>query len=122
MSAASATDADALFTAVRAGDAASAQRLLEAEPRLASATDAQGLSALMVALYYNQTAIADLLLERLRVESLTIHEAAATGNVARLEELLAEHPADVNAWSPDGFQPLGLAVFFGRPDAATLLL
>src|SRR5262249_19685720 len=84
--------------------------------------DAQGLSPLMVALYHNAPAIADLLLGRLPQDSLTLHEAAATGNAARLEQLLAQDPQAVNAWSPDGFQPLGLAAFFGRTEASELLL
>jgi ankyrin repeat protein len=44
------------------------------------------------------------------------------GVVPRLEQLLAEDPASVNAFAPDGFQPLGLAAFFGHRQAAELLL
>ena len=44
------------------------------------------------------------------------------GVIPRIEQLLAEDPSAVNAWSADGFQPLGLAAFFGRPDAARVLL
>jgi uncharacterized protein len=113
---------DALFAAIRAADASTVQELLDAEPNLLAARDAQGLSPLMVALYHNASAIADWLLGRLPQDSLTIHEAAATGNVARLEQLLAQDPQAVNAWSPDGFQPLGLAAFFGRTGASELLL
>jgi ankyrin repeat protein len=39
-----------------------------------------------------------------------------------VETILATDPAAVNAWSPDGFQPLGLAAFFGREAALDLLL
>jgi uncharacterized protein len=114
--------ADALFSAIRACDSAAVADLLSAKPDLLGARDQQGLSPLMVALYHNQHAIADFLLSQLAADNLTIHEAAATDNVARIERLLAENPADVNAWSPDGFQPLGLAAFFGHLEAAQLLL
>ena len=52
----------------------------------------------------------------------TVHEAAAIGDVARLRELLDAEPALVNAWSPDGGQPLHFAAFFGHVDACRLLL
>jgi ankyrin repeat protein len=44
------------------------------------------------------------------------------GVTSRIEALLAQDPLAVNAWSEDGFQPLGLAAFFGRAEAAELLL
>ena len=113
---------DALFAAIRAGDAARVQALLEERPELVSTTNAEGLSPLMTALYFNQSAIAQLLLARLPAESLTIHEAAAVGALPRLEQVLADDPAAVNTWSADGFQPLGLAAFFGQPAAVELLL
>ncbi len=116
------TPSDALFAAIRAGDPDRVHELIDAQPGLATAAGADGLSPLMTALYYNQRAIADVLLGHLPAGSLTIHEAAATGNVARLEELLGADSSAVNAWSVDGFQPLGLAAFFGHARAVDLLL
>ena len=52
----------------------------------------------------------------------TVHEAAATGETDRLRALLDRDPALVNAWSPDGGQPLHFAAFFGRVDACRLLV
>ena len=49
-------------------------------------------------------------------------EAAALGETARLAELLDADPELANAWAEDGFQPLGLACFFGHVDAARLLV
>ena len=40
----------------------------------------------------------------------------------RLRELLDDDPAQANAFGDDGFQPLGLASFFGHVEAARLLL
>jgi ankyrin repeat protein len=53
---------------------------------------------------------------------LTVFEAAATGKVDRLRELLDEDPSLANAFGDDGFHPLGLACFFGQVHAAALLL
>ena len=53
---------------------------------------------------------------------LSVFEAAAFGRTDRLRELLDESPADANAFGSDGFQPLGLACFFGHVEAARLLL
>jgi uncharacterized protein len=53
---------------------------------------------------------------------LDVFEASALGRMERLRELLDEDPSLANAWAGDGFQPLGLASFFGRVDAARLLV
>ncbi len=61
--------------------------------------------------------------ERLAVgRELNVFEAAALGRTNRLRELLEEDPSLANAFGDDGFHPLGLACFFGRVDAARLLL
>ena len=53
---------------------------------------------------------------------LDIFEAAAVGDAERVRELLRESPDAANAWAEDGFQPLGLAVFFGHPETARVLV
>ena len=53
---------------------------------------------------------------------LNIFEAAALGRTERLRELVDVDPARANAFGDDGFQPLGLACFFGHVEAARLLL
>jgi len=55
-------------------------------------------------------------------KELDVFEAAALGRTGRLEELLDADASLANAWADDGFQPLGLASFFGHVDAARLLL
>ncbi len=44
------------------------------------------------------------------------------GDVDRVRALLAADPGQVNAFSADGFQPIGLAAFFNQPQAAQILL
>jgi ankyrin repeat protein len=53
---------------------------------------------------------------------LNVFEAAALGRTDRLRELLDEDPSRANAFGDDGFQPLGLACFFGHVEAARLLV
>ena len=53
---------------------------------------------------------------------LDVFEASALGRTERLRELLDADPSLANAWADDGFQPLGLASFFGNADAARVLL
>jgi ankyrin repeat protein len=80
------------------------------------------VSPILDALYHGRADEAARLLAAAGSATLTIHEAAAMGAVARLNQLLDADPAAANAWSADGFQPLGLAAFFGRPEAVELLL
>ena len=67
--------------------------------------------------------------DRARVEELLaagpeldVFEAAAVGRADRVRQLLDEDPSLANAWAEDGYQPLGLASFFGHVEAARLLV
>ena len=53
---------------------------------------------------------------------LTIFEAAAIGDAARVHELLLLEAGFVDLWSPDGFTALHLAAFFGHAAVAAELL
>jgi ankyrin repeat protein len=106
--------------AVTSGDAAAVRAALDKDPALAAAADADGVSALLKALYYQKNEVAALLLER-RTD-LSVFEAAATGSMSRLTALLAKDASLAGATSPDGFSPLGLSCFFGQLDAAAALL
>ena len=77
-------------------------------------------SELLLALYRGDQAAAQEILAT--NPQLDVFEAAATGRADRLRELLDGDPSLVNAWAADGFQPLGLASFFGHVDAARVLL
>jgi ankyrin repeat protein len=89
---------------------------------VASPPVATEVSALLDALYHGRADEAAQLARERGESSLTIHEAAALGVVSQLESLLADDPSQLNAFGSDGFQPLPLAAFFGRADAAELLL
>jgi len=53
---------------------------------------------------------------------LDIWDAASVGATARVAELLDADPAQLNAYSADGFFPLALAAFFGHPQTVKLLI
>ena len=108
------------FSAIHAGDQDEVQRLLLEDPDLLDARDKDGLSPILVAAYDHKPELALFLAERQVV--LTIFEAAATGKTDRILRLLARDPDLANAYSPDGFQPLGLAAYFGQEEAARILV
>jgi ankyrin repeat protein len=78
------------------------------------------VSELLQAVYRGDQARAEELLAA--DPDLDVFEAGAVGNVERLRELLDADPGLANAWAEDGFQPLGLASFFGHAEAARLLV
>jgi len=78
------------------------------------------LSPIMVAAYHAQTEIASFLADK--TVALTIFEAAATGKINNILRLLARDPQLVNAYAEDGFQPLGLASYFGHFESAEYLV
>jgi uncharacterized protein len=109
----------ALTDAIRKGDADAIERLLGANPELVSVME-ENVSPLLFALYHGKRELAHLLLDR--GAPLSFAEACALGERERLEGLLAADPTSLESRSPDGFPPLGLAVFFGQPEIARLLI
>jgi ankyrin repeat protein len=78
------------------------------------------MTELLEALYRgDEERVSELLAQE---PQLNLFEAAAFGRTDRLRDLLAEDPESANAYGGDGFQPLGLACFFGHVEAARLLL
>ena len=108
------------FAALKAGDRARVEGLLAQNPGLANSKADDGLSAVLVAVYYGKPEMADRLNER--GASLDVFEAAATGRLQRLAELVENDPSLVDAYAQDGFQPLGLAAFFGHLEVVEYLL
>lgn len=106
--------------AVKAGDAGKIDELLHAHPSLVTARTEHDVSAVLLACYMQQAAVLDVLLAQ--NPTLSLHEAAALGQTERVRALLDEDPAQLNAFAPDGFAPLGLAAFFGRLETLNHLL
>lgn len=114
------TKREAFFKSIQEGNFAEVKRLLLENSRLANSLDDQGVSGVLIALYYREPEIAEFLAGVKR--ELSLFEAAALGRDARVALILAEHPKELNKFSSDGFQALGLAAFFSRATAARLLI
>lgn len=111
---------DQLIQAIVADDAFRVGALLSEEPGMVKKRDPQGRTPILLALYFRKEAMAHLIRERTPEPDL--FEAAALGEADLVGELLETTPHGANAVSPDGFGVLGLAVYFGRSEAAKLLL
>jgi ankyrin repeat protein len=109
-----------LMQAIKGGKADRVGELLAAEPGLGAATDEAGVPAVLLALYHRQGAIAEQLAAAR--DELDLFEATALGRVERTEALLQQDGAGAQARSADGFTPLHLACFMGRPECARILV
>ena len=106
------------FDAIKQGNRHEVERQLIVDPGLLHVKE-NGLSPILIAAYNDEPALASFLADKTIV--LTIFEAAATGKINYVIRLLARDPELVNAYAEDGFQPLGLACFFGHYDTAEYL-
>jgi len=107
------------FDAIKQGDMDEVERRLRQDPALIHARE-DGLSPILVAAYHDEPQIASFLADK--TVAINIFEAAATGKINNVIRLLARDPNLVNRHAEDGFQPLGLASFFGHYDVAEYLV
>jgi ankyrin repeat protein len=109
-----------LFASVESGDLAGVRQIISTDPAAIGARNAEGLSPIVFAMYWGRH---DIVKELLRAAPrLDLWEAATVGATARVGELINADPALVESRSPDGFTALHLAVFFGHPETARLLI
>lgn len=109
-----------LVNAVKHGEYDTVERLTEDRPDLAGTCDENGVSLIFVALYNRQEAIAQLLARH--VPGISLHEAAALGDLPRLEQRLQADLDLARTPTADGFFAQHLAAFFARVKALDLLL
>lgn len=109
-----------MIAAIKRGDLDAVRQLLERDPTVAAHKTEDGTSVLLLAIYYGRNEIAEELAARR--DDLNIFEAAALGRSERVAELVGGNSALTDAYAPDGFQPLGLASFFGHRQVVELLL
>lgn len=106
--------------AVKKGDRATVDRMLDADPSLASAKDESGTSAVLLAHYHGKPDVAAVLLSR--TPTLDVFEAATAGDAKRVAALVDAEGSLADAVARDGYSPLGLASFFKRRDVVKVLL
>jgi ankyrin repeat protein len=107
------------FDAIKHGDLGEVKSLLSLNYGLIYERD-NGLSPVIVAVYSQEQQITDFLIDK--AGSLNIFEAAATGKINQIARHLARDPMLVNSYSCDGYQPLGLACYFGHYETAEYLI
>ncbi len=109
-----------VFEVIGSGDAKAFADILASDPQAAMARNENGVSAVLWAAYNRRWDIVAVILDK--GIPLDIWEASATGRTDRVQELARRAPALIDAVSPDGFSPLGLAAFFGREETAEFLI
>lgn len=109
-----------LVQAIEQNDIAAVEKILAGNPMLVNARTDNGISMLMLAQYYGRTEIVKSLVAH--NAQLDLYDASAIGDTERAMGWLAMQPNLANAFSPDGFTPLGLASFFGHLDIVNALL
>jgi len=97
---------------------------VEADPALVEARDPQGVSALLWSVYAGQPMVRDYLLAQLAARGilLDLFEAAAVGDVLRIEDILTADPGASHSFTADGWTAIHLGAAFGIPDAVDMLL
>ncbi|MEO7229267.1 MAG: ankyrin repeat domain-containing protein [Candidatus Limnocylindrales bacterium] len=114
------TTTDDLIAAVQDQDAGRVAQLVVMDQSLANARDEAGVSAIMLSRYRFDRAVTDALLAA--DPDLDVYEATTLGFADRLREVLAGYPDLATAFSADGFTALHFAAFFGKAEAARILL
>ena len=109
-----------LLEAVQQGDERTVRRLVEEQPDLSRARDAQGVSAISLALYRGYGSIARTLADA--AHELDLFEACSLGWTEQARQLLDRKPSLAQTYSPDGFPCLALAAYFGHAEIVDLLL
>jgi len=113
------SETELFFDAIRCGDTAAVSALLDNDPALLTAKNAQSQSPVLFSIYNRQKEIRDLFLSR--GASLELHEAAAAGDLPRVSQLVEAEPSLAKSFSPDGFPILALAAVFGNFDVTKYL-
>src|SRR5579885_394855 len=113
------SETELFFDAIRCGNTGAVSALLDQDPSLLHAKNAQSQSPVLFSIYNRQKEIRELLLSR--GASLELHEAAAAGDLARVKRIIEADPSYAKSFSPDGFPVLALAAVFGNFEVAKYL-
>lgn len=114
------SDPSPLIAAIDAGATQQVVEILAADPSLADDRGADGVSAVLHARYRFDREMVDAILAA--DPDMDVFDAAALGHIDRMRHRLDEDPERVTAFSSDGFTALHLAAFFGKTEAAKVLI
>lgn len=107
------------FNAIKQGDLEDVKRIISKNSAFIHEKE-HGVSPVLIAVYHQEFAIADFLAEK--AGTLNVFEASALGKTNQVMLHIARDINLVNACAEDGFQPLGLACFFGHYETAEYLI
>ena len=114
------TDRQRLQQASNKGELAVVEELLTAHPEWVDATNEQGVSFMLSALYRQRADVVQAYVKRRK--AFNLFEASGLGRTQDIEGILKKDPASVTSYSGDNFIALGLAGFFAQPGAIRVLL
>ena len=114
-------DMQELGEAIRVDDLDAVDRLLAADPGLASGRDRDGLTPLVLARYWSKPDALSRLLA-IRGDDLDVFEATLAGRADLVRAHLSRDPALAGAWTQDGYTALHYSAYFGGGDAAEALI
>ena len=110
---------DILLSTIRSRDAETVEQLLLDDPSQRALTGPSNESLVLHACYVGAADLAPLLRG---VRTYDAAEAAALGDLPAIDAALAADADMISRRTRDGWTPLHLACFFGREDAAMLLV
>ena len=111
---------DEFLDAIQKGNLSKIDQLLATNPALASSKAKNGVSAILLALYYGHQDIAQAIAAK--KGGLDIFEASVLGKLERLKSLIEQDSALVETYSPDGFTPVALAAYLGQKSVTEYLI
>jgi uncharacterized protein len=111
---------DEFLEAIKKGDMARINHLLQENPTLSDAREKNGVSAIFLALYRgNKTAALAISSKK---SELDVFEASVMGDLERLKKIVSGDAASVSSYSPDGFTALALASYLGQKESVDYLI
>jgi len=105
---------------IESGDAFAMDNLLHNNPSLSKQQTSHDISPLLLACYYHKPQIIKVLLKH--IDNVDVYEAAATGLMYELSEIIDSDPSQLSSYSDHGFTALGMACQFGNEDIVRHLL
>jgi|SRR5713101_7133367 len=111
---------DEFLDALQKGNLSKIDQLLAANPALANSKAKNGVSAIVLALYYGRQDVAQAIAAK--KGGLDIFEASVLGKLERVKSLIEQNGVLVDSYSPDGFTPLALATYLGQKSVTEYLI